>query len=189
MGKVDASSAFFVWGLVCVGRRVGWLYRDIPEHLRARIEPVVEDHGCGLVDVEIRMEGGLGIVRVTVDTKEGDGRVPIERCAALSRELGLHLDAAEPMPGRYRLEVSSPGLDRILARQKDFEAARGQEVKIQTKRPLDGRRRFRGVLISFEDNRVRIAVDGGETEIAFEEIKKAHTVYQFSRADFTVSGD
>ncbi len=144
MGKVDASSAFFVWGLVCVGRRVGRLYRDIPEHLRARIEPVVEDHGCELVDVEIRMEGGLGIVRVTVDTKEGDGRVPIERCAALSRELGLHLDAAEPMPGRYRLEVSSPGLDRILARQKDFEAARGQEVKIQTKRPLDGRRRFRG---------------------------------------------
>ena len=165
------------------------MYRDIPEHLRARIEPVVEDHGCELVDVEIRMEGGLGIVRVTVDTKEGDGRVQIERCAALSRELGLHLDAAEPMPGRYRLEVSSPGLDRILARQKDFEAARGQEVKIQTKRPLDGRRRFRGVLISFEDNRVRIAVDGGETEIPFEEIKKAHTVYQFSRADFTVSAD
>ena len=165
------------------------MYRDIPEPLRALIEPVVEDHGCELVDVDVQIGHGAGLVRITVDTAAGDGRVPIETCAALSREIGVQLDAADAIPGRYRLEVSSPGLDRLLARGKDFAAARGQEVKIQTRRALDGRRRFRGVLVDFDSSRVRISSEGQATEIPFEEISKAHTVYKFSRADFVRSAD
>jgi ribosome maturation factor RimP len=86
------------------------------------IEPVVEDHGFELVDVDLPKAHG-GVLRVTIDTREGDGRVPIDRCAAVSREVETNLDAAAAISVRYRLEVSSPGLDRLLARDKDFAAA------------------------------------------------------------------
>lgn len=164
------------------------LYREIPAELRALIEPVVEDHGFELVDVE-RPRGGAGgggVLRVTIDTPVGDGRVPVDRCAEVSREIESNLDAAGTIPGRYRLEVSSPGLDRLLAREKDFEAAaqRRDEVRLETRRPLDGRRRFRGPLVGFSDGIVRIEVDGQEVRIPFAEVAKARTVYQFTRADF-----
>ncbi len=161
------------------------VYGDIPEALRALIEPVVEDHGCELVDVEIQQGHGPGTVRITVDNAAGNGRVSVGRCAEMSREIETHLDAADAIAGRYRLEVSSPGLDRRLAREKDFVAARGLEVKLETRRPLDGRRRFRGRLLDFENGWAGLEVDGVRVEIPFEEIKRANTVYQFSRADFT----
>lgn len=124
------------------------------------------------------------MVRVIVDTLEGDGRVAIERCAALSRELGSQFEAADAIPSRYVLEVSSPGLDRRLAREKDFVAACGAEVFIETHQPLDGRRRFRGQLLAFEAGVARVSVDGKPVEIPFSAVSKANRFYQFSRADF-----
>ncbi len=160
------------------------MYRDIPEDLRALIEPVVVDHGCELVDVEVSKGAGQGLLRVTIDRTEGDGLVSIDCCAQVSRELQTLLDVADAIGGAYRLEVSSPGLDRILAREKDFSAACGEEVKIRTRRPLEGRRRFRGLLIAFEGECVRVEVDGKPVEIPFDEIEKANMIYEFSRADF-----
>jgi ribosome maturation factor RimP len=160
------------------------VYRDIPEELRQVIEPVVEAAGLELVDVVLvrgRQPWGL---RVTIDTPAGDGRVPIEACAAVSREVATQLDAADAIPVSYRLEVSSPGLDRVLAREKDFAAACGAEVALETRRPQDGRRRFRGTLVAFEDGIARLRVDGTEFGIAFEEVARAHTIYRFTRADF-----
>ena len=94
--------------------------------------------------------------------------------------------AADAVPGSYSLEVSSPGLDRLLAREKDFAAAaeRGDEVKLETRRPLDGRRRFRGVLTGFRADTLWMRVDGEEIRIPFAEVAKARTVYAMSRADF-----
>jgi ribosome maturation factor RimP len=160
------------------------VYHDIPKRLRELIEPVVESHGLELVDADFRSGRGPALLRVTIDTPEGDGRVSVERCAAVSRELGTQLDAVDAIPSRYRLEVSSPGLDRILAREKDFRAACGREVKIETRRPLDGRRRFRGQLLGFEAGVARVAVDGNPVDIPLTEVARAHAVYQFSRDDF-----
>jgi len=160
------------------------VYRDIPEELRALIEPVVESAGLELVDVLITRGRRPWLLRVTIDTPEGNGRVPVERCAEVSREVGTNLDSADAVPAEYRLEVSSPGLDRLLAREKDFTAARGAEVWIETQRPLDGRRRFRGQLIAFEAGVARLSVDGREVEIPFAEVAKANTIYKFTRADF-----
>lgn len=160
------------------------MYRDIPEELRALIEPVVADHDCELVDVDVSRGAGQGLLRATIDSLAGDGLVSIERCAEVSRELQTQLDVAEVMDGAYTLEVSSPGLDRVLAREKDFSAAQGEEVKIRTRRPLEGRRRFRGVLVAFEDGKARVEIDGKPVEIPFDEIEKANTLYKFSRADF-----
>jgi ribosome maturation factor RimP len=160
------------------------VYRDIPEELRVLIEPVVTDAGFELVDALLTRGRAPWLLRVTIDTPEGDGRVGIERCADVSRELGHQLDAVDAIPVAYRLEVSSPGLDRLLAREKDFERACGSEVYVETRRPLEGRRRFRGELLAFADATAKLRVDGNEVAIPFAEIAKAHLVYQFTRDDF-----
>jgi ribosome maturation factor RimP len=162
------------------------VYRDIPQDLRRLIEPVVEDSGCELVDVEMAVGAARsGSMRITIDRVEGDGRVPVELCAKISREIGTQLDANDVVSGSYNLEVSSPGLDRLLAREKDFAAARGKEVKLKTRRPVGGRRRFKGRLLDFSDGTVLLKVDGQDFEIPFVEIERANSMYQFSRADFS----
>ena len=88
------------------------------------------------------------------------------------------------MKSNYRLEVSSPGLDRPLAREKDFTAARGSAVQIETKQPIAGRRKFRGLLVRFEDQVAVIDADDSEVEIPFADVLKAKTIYEFSRDDF-----
>jgi len=161
------------------------MYQDIPEDLRLLIEPVVEDAGLELVDVRITRGRPPWLLRITIDTREADGRVSVDRCAEISREIEVQLDAVEAIPSAYRLEVSSPGLDRILAREKDFSAACGSEVRIETRRPLDGRRRFRGVLVSFDDGTAKLCVDGREVGIPFAEVAKANSIYNFTPADFS----
>ncbi len=136
------------------------IYRDIPEELRALIEPVVDEHGCELVDVEVARNRGTGLLRIIVDNSNGDGRVAIERCVSISREVETLLDASDAMPGAYRLEVSSPGLDRVLGREKDFERAVDHEIKLRTRRPIDGRKRYRGRLVSFESGVLRMRLEG-----------------------------
>jgi ribosome maturation factor RimP len=160
------------------------MYRDMPEDLRAVVEPIVLDHGLELVDADLRRGPGGPVVRVVVDTPAGDGRVAVERCADVSREIGTGLDAAGSLPAGYRLEVSSPGLDRVLAREKDFAAACGHEVRIETRRPLDGRRHFRGQLVAFEGGVARVRVDGREHAVPFDDVTRANQIYQFTRVDF-----
>jgi ribosome maturation factor RimP len=159
------------------------------------IEPVVDEHDCELVDVEVARNRGMGLLRITVDSHESDGRVPIQRCADISREVETLLDAAESMTSAYRLEVSSPGLNRILGREKDFTAAVGHEVKLRTSRPIEGRKRFRGRLVAVEvasescpKTILTMQVDGestdGQFDIPLEEVEKANTIYEFTSADF-----
>lgn len=205
--KVGDSSAFFCfWAWFCGGvegrcgpgpqsggvaglnarkdERGGDIYRDIPQPLRELIEPVVDEQECELVDVEVTHPRGPGLLRIVVDSQAGDGRVPIERCASIARELSTLLDAADVMPGAYRLEVSSPGLDRVLAREKDFEAAVSKEIRVQTRRPLEGRKRYRGRLESFEAGVLKMSVDGDLALIPFDEVEKANSIYEFTSADF-----
>jgi ribosome maturation factor RimP len=165
------------------------MYRDIPEELRNLVEPVVEDAGFELVDLTLQRGRPPWSLRVTVDTHEGDGRVPVDRCAQVSREIGTQLDATDAIPSAYRLEVSSPGLDRVLARQKDFAAAQGSDVALETRTPLDGRRRFRGRLVDFADDIARILIDGVEYAIPFADVAKAKVIYEFTAADFAGDDD
>jgi|GEM_PF-386660 len=164
------------------------MYRDIPEELRILIEPVVNDAGLELVDASLVRGGRPWNLRITIDTPVGDGRVPVDDCARVAREIGTQLDVADAIEASYRLEVSSPGLDRVLAREKDFAVACGCEVQIETRNPVEGRRRFRGVLLSFENDVARVAVDGTESDIPFAEISKAKTIYEFTAADFNDRG-
>jgi ribosome maturation factor RimP len=160
------------------------MYRDIPEDLRILIEPIVEDAGYELVNVLVTRGRPAWDVKVTIDTPQGDGHVAIDDCARVSRETETNLDASDAIPSAYRLEVSSPGLDRVLAREKDFIAACGSEVKIETRRPLDGRKRFRGVLERFDEDVAHLKVDGLEFAVPFAEVSRAHKVYSFTSRDF-----
>jgi len=130
----------------------------------------------------------LSISSNRIDSASGDGGVPVGGLARLSREIETQLDAVDWMAGSYRLELTSPGLDRVLSREKDFALAceNGSEVKIRTRRPLEGRRRFTGVLIAFaaETGTVRLTIDGTELSIPFDEIEKANIIYKFTSADF-----
>jgi len=148
------------------------------------IEPVVEGAGFELVDVLFKRGRPPWQVKIVIDTLRGDGRVPIEHCAVVSREIETNFDAADAIESAYRLEVSSPGLDRILAREKDFEAALGSEIQLQTREPQDGRRKFRGLLLGFEGRVAHLKMDDCEVRIPFDSITRANVNYKFTRADF-----
>ena len=185
MRKWTRCPLFLFWGKGFEASGDADVYRDIPEDLRRLIEPVVEDRGCELVDVEtVTGSSRRGVLKITIDRKEGDGRVAVEQCAEISREIGTQLDVADAIPGSYSLEVSSPGLDRMLSREKDFAAACGQEVKLRTRRPVGGRRKFKGRLLDFSDGIAVLSVDGNHFQVPFAEIERANSMYQFTRADF-----
>jgi ribosome maturation factor RimP len=157
-----------------------------------RIEPIVEPvcraHGVELVQVALVTEHGHAVLRVVIDrpgSEEGPGMgVSIADCQAVSRDLGPALDVHDVVPGTYRLEVSSPGLDRPLVKLGDFERFRGREIKVQTRKPIpDGRggerRNFRGQLLGVDGEQVRIEVEGSELQLPHAEIAKANVVYKF----------
>ncbi len=161
------------------------MYGDIPATMRDLIEPIVTAHGLELVDVEQLQGRAPWQLRVIVDTPAGDGRVAIASCAAVSREVAVNLDAADTIPVAYNLEVTSPGFDRVLAREKDFARALGSQVQLETRAPIGGRRRFKGTLVAFAEGAVSVAVDGQDYRIPFAEVARANKIHQFTPADFS----
>ena len=122
----------------------------------AVIEPVLENRGFRLVRVTVTGREGK---TVQVMAERPDGTMTIDDCEAVSRELSPALDVHDPIAGSYRLEISSPGIDRPLVRPSDFEDWSGYEAKIELKEAIDGRKRFRGVLAGFEDGEIRIELN------------------------------
>jgi ribosome maturation factor RimP len=100
----------------------------------------------------------------------------VEHCAEISRAVSAILDVADPIAGAYRLEVTSPGLDRPLTRRADFERFRGFEARVETELPIEGRRRFRGRLLGVVDDKLRLQLADGERAIPCDGIKKAKLI-------------
>lgn len=123
------------------------------------VEPVLESIGFRLVRVLV---SGKDTRIVQIMAERPDGTINIDDCETISRELSPILDVADPISGNYRLEISSPGIDRPLVRASDFEDWAGHEARIELKEPIDGRKRFKGVLEGFENGEVRIEADLGE---------------------------
>lgn len=124
--------------------------------IAALAEPVLA--GLGFRLVRVKVSGGE-TATVQVMAERPDGTFAIEDCEAVSRELSPVLDAHDPINGAYRLEVSSPGIDRPLVRPSDFVAWAGHEAKLELKEPVNGRKRFRGLIEGFEDGEVRVVCD------------------------------
>ena len=115
--------------------------------------PVLEQMGYRLV--RVRISGTSGCT-VQIMAERPDGSMPIEDCEAASRALSPVFDAEDPIESEYRLEMSSPGIDRPLVRRSDFERYAGHEAKIEMAMPLDGRKRFRGILTGVEGKAARL---------------------------------
>jgi len=146
---------------------------------RLIVEPVIEQLGYRLVRVRVSSAEGC---TVQIMAERPDGTMSVEDCEAVSRALSPVLDVADPIERAYRLEISSPGIDRPLVRKSDFERYTGHVAKIETSMPIQGRKRFRGVLAGTEGETARIrrddAAEGEETEIMIpiEEMSEAKLV-------------
>ena len=146
----------------------------IADELRRLIEPIIEGLGYELSDVEVHLGGRDGIVRVFVD-RVPDG-VGLADCETVSRQLSALLDVEDPIPENYRLEVSSPGLDRRLTKPEHFQRFLGEEVRVKLRFPLDGRRNFRGSLKSGTKETIEIEVDGVLHQLKIATIDSARLV-------------
>jgi ribosome maturation factor RimP len=123
--------------------------------IAALVEPVLEDMGFRLVRVVMSRRDG-STIQIMAD--KAGGVINVDDCASISRRLSPLLDAHDPVEGRYFLEVSSPGIDRILVRPSDFEDWAGFETKVELKELIDGRRRFRGILEGHESGEMLLQV-------------------------------
>ena len=151
----------------------------LPARVATIVEPIIEQLGYRLVRVRVSSAEGC---TVQVMAERPDGTMSVEDCEAVSRALSPVLDVADPIERAYRLEISSPGIDRPLVRKSDFERYTGHLAKIETSMPIQGRKRFRGVLAGTEGETARIrrddAAEGEETEIMIpiEEMSEAKLV-------------
>ena len=124
--------------------------------IAAIIEPALVDLGFRLVRVMVSGKVGKTI---QIMAERDDGTISIDDCETISKQVSPILDVADPVSAAYRLEVSSPGIDRPLVRPSDFEDWAGYEAKIELREPVDGRRRFKGRLEGYEDREVRVECD------------------------------
>jgi ribosome maturation factor RimP len=160
------------------------------------VRPVVEAAGLELWEVSFGREGGRRILRVTVDRARGDeraggraggdrndGGVDLDTIAATAQRLSRRLDLGGFEQDRpYELEVSSPGLERPLREPRHFERSVGQQVRVKTVEPVDGRRVHEGALVSADAEAIVIASDGGELRVPYDGIASAKTVFEWKKA-------
>jgi ribosome maturation factor RimP len=143
------------------------------EELARLLEPTVERLGYELSDLELRIGGRDGVVRVFIDRPEGVG---LADCEAVSRQLSAVLDAEDPVPGHYVLEVSSPGLDRKLTKPAHFQRFLDRDVRVKVRFPVDGRRNFRGKLTAASDENIEVEVDGQSHSLPMATIESARLI-------------
>ncbi len=157
---------------------------EITEDWRVQVRNLTEDLllnlSFELVDLEFGQSEDNSLLRLYIDQ---EGGITLEDCTHVSRMLGALLDVEDPIPGRYTLEVSSPGLNRRLSRAKDFQTHLGETVKLTLLKPLDGRRRFKGVLLACQEDPLTLSIEiDGETFIVpLDETSKCNLVYNFTK--------
>jgi ribosome maturation factor RimP len=143
------------------------------DDLRSLLEPAVERLGYELTDLEAKLTGKNGVLRLFIDQPQGIG---LEDCEKVSRAVSALLDVEDPIPGHYELEVSSPGLDRKLTKPSHFQRFTGETLKVQTRFPIAGRRRFRGRLLRSDAQNIVLEVDGQEHGLPLASIETARLV-------------
>ena len=146
------------------------------ESIRAIAERVTTSEGLYLVDVELKGGRVNPLLRVYIDRPEG---VSHTDCQLVSEQVSAILDVEDPFPGRYTLEVSSPGLDRKLVGAREFTHFAGRRARLVLRQPMEERRVFEGRLAGFEAGRVRLDLGGGALkEFELENISKAQLVVE-----------
>lgn len=141
--------------------------------LTEMLSPAVAACGYELWGIEFFPQGKRSVLRIYIDGPEG---VTVEGCALVSHQASGILDVEDPIAGEYTLEVSSPGWDRPLFRSEHYARYVGQEVMVRLVAPLQGRRRFKGVLVRSAEDALTLRVEGQEIIIPFPQIDKGNLV-------------
>lgn len=147
---------------------------DASGRIEQIIAPSVEAMGYEIVRVQLS-GGQRAVLQVMAERTDG-GPMTVEDCADISHAVSALLDVADPISGPYTLEVSSPGIDRPLTRPRDYERYAGFEAKLETRTPVDGRKRYKGRLRGLEDGAVLIDTEQGSARLPLEQIQRAKLV-------------
>ena len=145
----------------------------VSDQIEALVQVSIESLGYMLVGVEYIKNGRDTVLRIYIDAEQG---ISIEDCERVSHQVNGILEVEDPISTAYSLEVSSPGFDRPLFKQKDFEQFFGAEAKISMKLPIQGRRNFKGQLHGFSDGNILIEVDGELYDLPLTKLAKARIV-------------
>lgn len=146
---------------------------DVAAKIEQIVAPQAEARGLEIVDVEWKRGPGKHLLRIYIDSPGG---VNVDDCAEFSQAISRLLDQAETVPGRYMLEVSSPGIERRLHRAKDFQRFVGSQVHVKTRKPRDGQRNFTGELVEATADEAVIAIDDWRLRLPYDELEKANLV-------------
>ena len=145
-----------------------------PLHIGDMLEPGIRSLGYELVGVEF--QSGSSLLRIYIDSDKG---ISADDCQKVSYQVSGVLDVEDPIPGHYTLEVSSPGLDRLLFRPEDFERYAGQLIKLRVVYPIEGQRKFKGLLLGMQDRNVVIKQDDMEISLPFDQVEQARLVPEY----------
>jgi ribosome maturation factor RimP len=144
---------------------------EFEARIEALVGPSLEAMGYGIV--RVRLQGTKRRILQIMIERADENEIVVKDCAAASAAVSALLDVEDPIAGAYQLEMSSPGIDRPLVKRDDFVRYTGFEARIETKAPLEGRKRFRGRLMGVTDDAVRLHYDSGTVAIELGEIATA----------------
>ena len=169
------SSHYLVLAITTDDQKPGYL-DVLRDTLWALGEKACDLFGLSLIEVEVNRGRGRLLVRYFIDR---EGGVTVEDCARVSQAVGRFLDAKDPIDGPYTLEVSSPGLERPLRKETDFQLFAGKDVLVRTETPIEGETSFSGKLVGISDGLVIVTgPDDKEYRIPHQTIKRARLIYR-----------
>lgn len=146
------------------------------DQLQALLAPVIESMGCELWGLEYLTQGRFTTLRIYIDAADG---VSLEHCEKVSRQISSVMDVEDPIDGEYTLEVSSPGLDRILFSLDHYKRYLGETIAGRLRAPIEGRRRFKAEIKAVEDDVILLLIDNKEIKVPFTAIDKANLVPRY----------
>lgn len=151
--------------------------KSIEATIEEIVQPIVDAKNFEIVDIEYVKEAGEYYLRVYLDK---EGGISLSDCEVVSRELSEILDKKDPIKDNYFLEVSSPGLDRPLKKDKDFERYKGRDVEIKLYKQMNGSKQFEGELVGLtEDNNIKVIIDGEEVDFTRKEVALIRLAIKF----------
>jgi ribosome maturation factor RimP len=148
----------------------------LEQDIIAMLEPAVEALGFELLGLEVVQAGRDSTLRLYIDHANG---INVDNCADVSRQVSAILDVEDPITNEYNLEVSSPGLDRPLFKPEHFIKAQGEEIRLRTKLPQDGRRNFKGDLILLDGDMLTLRIDNKDVMVMLGNVEKANIIAKF----------
>ena len=150
--------------------------QDVVSKVEEIADRVAHSEGIEVVEVELKGERGNQLLRISIDKPEG---ITHADCELVSQQVGTILDVEDVVPGRYTLEVSSPGVERKLMKPRDFERFQGKKVKISLHKPVDNQTYWEGTLAGYKDGVVTLDTGGKRLDFPLEQVAKANLKFEW----------